>query len=172
MNRKHLLRSPETQMLIALLVASVLSLVFLSALVAEPKALFGRSLSAIPPSLFPGIVLSLLALMCVVTLALLGTGTVAEPGEGMSRTEWIRAATLFGILTLYAMTMAPFGFLISTAVALILISLHMGARSPLQIGLVALLGPVTLYLAATQLLAVSLPELNVIELAYARLLSL
>lgn len=171
MSRKDLLKSPETQMLLALFVAAVLSLIFMQSLVAAPKVLFGRSLSAISPSLFPSIVLSLMALMCAGALLMIRSGVVAEQAERMVRAEWIRAVVMFGIMVLYALTMAPFGFLISTAIAVTLISLQMGARSPLQIGLVALVAPVALYLAATQLLAVSLPELNAIEMAYSRILS-
>ena len=167
MTRNKILGSHEK---LTLLAASVLSLLFMQALVAEPKALFGRALSAIPPSLFPSVVLGLMAAMCVVALLMIRAGTVAETDKGMIRSEWIRAALFFGIMPLYALTMYPFGFLISTAIATTLISLQMGARSPVQIGLVALGGPVLLYLAATQLLAVSLPELNQIELFYARML--
>jgi putative tricarboxylic transport membrane protein len=68
--------------------------------------------------------------------------------------------------------MAPLGFLISTAIAMTLISIQMGSRSIVQIAAVAILGPVLLYLAATELLAVSLPELDAIELLYARILAL
>ncbi|AKS47199.1 putative tricarboxylic transport membrane protein [Octadecabacter temperatus] len=172
MSNKNLFKSPEVKMLVVLFLGAVLSLVFLSFLVAEPKALFGRSLSAIAPTLFPGIVLFLMAVMCGIEFFMIRAGTVAEPEEGMSRPEWVRAAMLFGTLTLFALTMQPFGFLISTAIATTLISLQMGARSPIQIALVAIVGPVALYLAATQLLAVSLPELNSIELFYSRVLSL
>lgn len=171
MSRNSIFRSPETLTILALLIASVLSLIFMNVLVAEPKALFGRSLSAIAPSLFPSITLAAMALMCVAALVLVATGTVAEQHVPMAPAEWVRAIILFGIMILYALTMAPFGFLISTGIATTLISLQMGARSPIQIGLVAILGPVALYLAATQLLAVSLPELNEIELFYARVLS-
>ena len=45
-----------------------------------------------------------------------------------------------------------------------------GNRSPLQIGLVSIASPILLYLLATRLLAVSLPELSAIEFAYSRLL--
>jgi putative tricarboxylic transport membrane protein len=172
MIHKNLLRTPEVKMLIVLFLGAALSLVFLSSLVAEPKALFGRSLSAIAPTLFPGIVLFLMAAMCLVEFLMIRAGAVPEPKEGMSRPEWVRAAMLFGTLTLYALLMNPIGFLISTAIATTLISLQMGARSPIQIGLVAVVGPVALYLAATQLLAVSLPELNSIELFYSRVLSM
>ncbi|WP_186766608.1 tripartite tricarboxylate transporter TctB family protein [Puniceibacterium confluentis] len=171
MARNSALRSPETLTLITLLVVSVLSLIFMPYLVAAPKVLFGRALSAIAPSLFPGIVLALMAVMCAGALLLIRAGTVAEPSVGMIRAEWMRALTLFGIMTLYALTMVPFGFLISTAIATTLISLQMGARSVFQIGAVALIGPVALYLCATKLLAVSLPELNTIEMAYAYFLS-
>ena len=171
MTFKSLHRTPETLTTLALLIASVLSFAFINSLVAEPKALFGRSLSAIPPSLFPSITLALLAILCVVALVLIVSGTVAEQDAKMDRAQWFRSILLFGIMILYALIMLPFGFLISTAIATTLISLQMGARSPIQIVLVAVLGPASLYLAATRLLAVSLPELNAIELFYARILA-
>ncbi|MDV7143891.1 tripartite tricarboxylate transporter TctB family protein [Tropicimonas sp. TH_r6] len=173
MTRRFPFITSEILTLNALMVASVLSLIFMNSLVAAPKVLFGRSLSAIPPSLFPSIVLVLLAGMCAATLIIVRTRiTHSILEDRMGRTEWLRAVILFGIMTLYAMTMVPFGFLISTAIATALIALQMGARSVLQIGLVSFLGPVLLYLAATRLLAVSLPELNTIELFYADMLSL
>lgn len=172
MTRKFPFLTPEILTLNALMIASVLSLIFMNSLVAAPKVLFGRSLSAIAPSLFPTIVLVLLAVMCAAALVVVRTRiTSTLTGERLSGAEWLRAVTLFGILTLYALTMLPFGFLISTAMAITLISLQMGARSVIQIGLVSVIGPVSLYLAATRLLAVSLPELNAIELFYANLLS-
>jgi putative tricarboxylic transport membrane protein len=164
MTRKSLFFTPEVLTLISLLIASVLSLVFMNSLVAKPKALFGQSLSAISPSLFPSIVLTLLAVMCVIALLLIRAHVTAEPNKGMLRDEWIRAGAFFGIMIFYGLTMESFGFLISTAITLILMSLQMGTRSLIQICLVSFVGPVTLYLAATRLLAVSLPELNVIEL--------
>lgn len=171
MTRKNMLLSPEVLTLNALMVASVLSLIFMNSLVAAPKVLLGRSLSAIPPSLFPTIVLALMALMCMGALLMIRKHLTPEPNMGMGRYEWLRALIFFGIMILYGLTMEPFGFLISTAIALSLISLQMGSRSPIQIGLVSLAGPVFLYLAATRLLAVALPELNAIELFYAQLLS-
>lgn len=165
-------RTPETLTTIALLVGSILSLIFMNSLVAEPRALFGRSLSAIPPSMFPAISLTIMAILCACALLLIVTGTVAEQGEKMDRAQWLRAILFFAIMVLYALTMSPLGFLISSAIAVTLISLHMGARSLIQIGLVALIGPVALYLAATRLLAVSLPELVAVDLFYSRVISL
>lgn len=170
MTFKSLPRTPETLTTLALLVASLLSLVFMNALIAAPRALFGRALSAIPPSMFPTITIGLLALLCATALVLIAKGTVAEQDARLSRREWGRSALLFGILTFYALIMVPFGFLISSAVTVVLLSLMMEARNPIQIGLVALAGPVALYLGTTRLLAVSLPELVAIDLFYARLL--
>ncbi len=122
--------------------------------------------------MFPAIALVIMAILCACALLLIMTGTVAEQHTRMERAQWGRAILFFGIMILYALTMGPFGFLISTAVAVTLISILMGGRSLIQIGLIATIGPVSLYLAATRLLAVSLPELVTIDLFYARVLNL
>lgn len=170
MRRPFFVPTPENLTILGLLVAATLSLVFLTAMISTPKALFGGSLSAISPSLFPGIVLVLLAALCIGALAINRLAPLEVAAEGLSRSEWLHAFALFGIMTFYALIMGSFGFLISTAIVTTLISLQMGARSPLQIGFVALVAPLLLYLGATRLLAVSLPELSIIEFAIARLL--
>ena len=169
MTRKILQGTPETLTTIVLLVASVLSFIFINSLVAEPKVLFGRSLTAITPSLFPSITLAMMAIFCVFALVLIAKGMVAPQDARMGRLQWMRAILFFAIMVLYALTMGPFGFLISTALAITMLSIQMGSRAPIQIALVATIGPIILYLAATRLLAVSLPELNAIELFYARI---
>ena len=170
MSRLTLRPTPEIAVLTALLVLSLLGLVFMNALVAQPKLLFGRSLSALAPSLFPTIIFVALAALCTLLLVLLnrqgGHDSAPETGVG----DWRRGVVFFGIMTLYALTMQPFGFLISSAISTTLLSWQMGNRSVIQTALLAVGGPILLYLAATRLLAVSLPELSVIEFAYARLL--
>jgi len=154
-----------------LLLLCCLGLVFLGSLVAEPKVLLGRSLTAIAPSLFPSLVLAGLAVLSALFL----TRTVRRSPktateDGMERPNLRRAFLLFAIMIAYALAMKPFGFLLSTVLALALVSYLVGNRSPLQIGLVSIISPVLLYLLATRLLAVSLPELSAIEFAYSRLL--
>lgn len=170
MKRFTLRATPEIIVLSGFLVLSLLGLAFISALVAPPKMLFGRSLTAVAPTMFPSIIFTFLAMLSTVILVMLNKrgGHVNE--SGLTRTERLRGLIFFGIMTLYALTMEPFGFLVSSATAIILLSLQMGTRSWLQISILSLCGPVMLYLAATRLLAVSLPELNVIELFYARIL--
>lgn len=161
---------PEFLVLAGLLVLSVLGLVFMDALVAQPKLLFGRSLSALAPSLFPKIVMTLLALLCAILLILLRQRGYLDPRIDSRPFNWTRATAFFGIMLVYALTMEPLGFLISSFIAVVALSSLMGSRSIVQIGIVSIAAPVLLYLAATRLLAVSLPELNSIELFYAKML--
>lgn len=154
-----------------LLVLSCLGLVFLGSLVAEPKVLLGRALTAITPALFPSLVLSGLALLSALFLARTvrrSPNTAIE--DGMEGPSLRRALLLFAIMVFYALAMKPFGFLLSTVSALAAISFLVGNRSLLQISLVSVMSPILLYLVATRLLAVSLPELSMIEFAYSRLL--
>ncbi|MGI9366025.1 MAG: tripartite tricarboxylate transporter TctB family protein [Rhizobiaceae bacterium] len=172
MKKATLRATPEIMTVAALLVAAVAALLFLDSLVAAPKLLFGRALTAITPSLFPMIVLALLSAMCLVQLWVSkSAGEDVELAiESLSASEWKRGMAFFAIMIGYALMMTPFGFLISSTIAMVLMSLLMGSRSIVQIVCVAGIGPILLYLAATRLLAVSLPELNAIELFYARLL--
>lgn len=159
--------APEVYFTATILLVAALALAFIGSLVAEPKALFGRALSAIPPTLFPTLVLAALVILAALLLVLLlRNPTTIYNLTGLE--GWRRGALFFGIMTVYALSMAPFGFLISTAIATVLMSLLTGNRSIWQIAVLSVGGPVLLYLAATRLLAVSLPELNTIELFYAR----
>lgn len=174
----HFRFSPERIILLALLSMSLLALAFMGQLVEAPKVLMGRSLSAIEPSLFPRIMIAALAVLSALVLLLTFKGT--EGSEVISTddaipTDWKavqRGALLFACMLFFALTMETFGFLISTAITMVMISVLTGNRSVLQIGILAIVGPILLYLTATRVLAVSLPELNVIELLYARILGL
>ncbi len=166
----NLKSTPEVISVTVLFVLACVSLLTLNYLVAPPKVLFGRSLTAIPPWLFPAIVISMLAILCAIWLAILArhkNETASEPGlsEGV-----FRAVALFAIMTFYALAMSPLGFLISTVISLSAISWLVGNRSILQIAVLSIVSPIALYLVATRLLAVSLPELSPIEFAYSRIL--
>jgi putative tricarboxylic transport membrane protein len=162
--------TPELAVVTVLMVLAALSVAFIGSLVAPPKILMGRSLTAIPPSLFPLIVLSILAVLCAGYLYWRSQN--ADVGEigSFNMEGWDRGAALFGLMLFYALTMQPFGFLISSAITMALISWLAGNRTIWQIAALSLIGPPTLYLLATRALAVSLPELSTIEFAYSRLL--
>ena len=151
---------------------SCLGLLFIGSLVAEPKVLLGRSLTAIAPSLFPSLVLSGLALLSALFLGyrLMKSRPASNAHVLVVHQSLRRALLLFAIMLAYALAMKPIGFLLSTVLALASIAFLVGNRSPLQIALVSIASPILLYLVATRLLAVSLPELSAIEFAYSRLL--
>jgi putative tricarboxylic transport membrane protein len=165
----ELRKTPENYFVLTCLVLGVLAFLCIGWLVAEPKLLFGRALTAITPALFPKIVLATLSILSLL-LAIQIHRSPQDDAIPSGIYGLARGAAFFGLMTVYALTMTPFGFLISTAIAMVSISLLCGNRTIWQIALLSTLAPALLYLAATRLLAVSLPELNIIELFYARLL--
>ena len=166
--KKSFWKTPETLFALTCLVLGGLGFLFVGSLVAEPKVLFGRSLTAITPTLFPSIVLTLMFVLCAIQL-LLNFRATAQVQGAPGLEGWRRGALFFGVMTIYALAMVPIGFIISSSITIAVLSLFIGNRNVLQIILVATLAPILLYLAATRLLAVSLPELNVIELAISRM---
>lgn len=169
---KSMKLTSEQWIVLALFACAALSAIFVNSLVAPPKVLFGRSLTAITPSLFPLIILSALAILCGAFFVWRHKNPGDFVGNRLSTGAWVRGTMLFAIMTLYALLMEPVGFWISSALSLTLLSWLAGNRSIPQIAALSLISPVLLYLAATRLLAVSLPELNTIELFYARVLGL
>lgn len=159
-------------------IAALGALIFLPSLVAEPKLLFGRSLSAMEPSLFPGIILSLIVALSVLTLCFAANGyfrkaAVENKSEDpcVSDNSTYRIVLFFVTLVAYGLLLKPAGFLISSFLVITVLSLLLGNRHWLQIVLFAVVSPICLYLLATRGLLVSLPELDVIELFYAGIIS-
>lgn len=165
---KHITAEAWLTGLLALL--GVLGLVFMSSLVAEPKVLFGRSLTAIPPSLFPSLVLASLAILACMLLYALRGSLIASESKTFEAGALSRVVMLFAVMLFYALMMAPLGFFVSSALSLACVAWLAGNRSILQICVVSIVSPIALYLVATRGLAVSLPELSSIEFFYARML--
>ena len=160
-------KKSDTLFVCLFLILSVLGFVFVGSLIGAPKVLFGASLTAITPSIFPSIILGLLAVLCAAHLVL----TARKPSSAEGIVGWRRGIIFFGIMTVYGLALVPVGFIISSGITLAVLSWFVGNRSIIQIILVSTIAPLALYLAATRLLAVSLPELNFIELAIARVLA-
>lgn len=150
----------------------ILGLAFMSSLVAAPKVLFGRSLTAIPPSLFPSLVLGAMAVLAVLLLYSLRGSLLAEHSKTFEDGSLKRVVMLFGVMFFYALTMAPLGFFISSALSMAAVAWLAGNRSILQICAVSVICPIALYLVSTRGLAVSLPELSSIEFLYARFIDI
>lgn len=145
----------------------VLGTLFMSSLVAAPKVLFGRSLSAIPPSLFPTLVLVALAFLAGTLLYTRRAFLLSEVSKTFEDGAFGRVVILFVVMLFYALMMAPLGFFFSSALSMAAVAWLAGNRSIPQIVAVSIISPVALYLVATRGLAVSLPELSAIEFFYA-----
>ncbi len=150
-----------------LALVGILGIVFMSQLVAPPKVLFGRSLTAIPPSLFPALVLGAMAVLACLLLYVLRGSLLAPQSKTFEEGTLRRVVMLFAVMFFYALTMAPLGFFISSALSMAAVGWIAGNRSILQICAVSTICPVALYLVATRGLAVSLPELSSIEFFFA-----
>lgn len=154
--------------------AAIVAILTMPLLVAAPKLLFGRSLTAIAPSLFPYVTLALIALLSA-ALILLSWHSIRnsahKPVQDAAVIEndsgWIKTVIFFVLLTGYGLLLKPIGFLISSFLVICASSVMLGNRNWLQIFLLAILAPICLYLIATRAMLVSLPELNQIELWYA-----
>ena len=157
----------EAWLAIGFALLGILGLVFMSELVAKPKVLFGRSLTAIPPSLFPALVLAAMAILaCMLIYALRGS-LLSQESKTFEEGALGRVVMLFLVMLFYALTMAPIGFFLSSALSLAGVAWIAGNRSLPQILAVSVISPIALYLVATRGLAVSLPELSAIEFFYA-----
>ena len=165
--------SAERWMLLALCVVAALAVGFMGKIVEPPKVLLGQMLSAIAPSLFPTLVLATLAALSGALFFFTkdDKSDVSDEDVFDWPAKW-RGVRLFLCMLFYALAMEPLGFFLSSCITIILVSLLTGNRSVLQIVSLAVIAPVALYLMATRLLAVSLPELNQIELFYAQQLGL
>lgn len=170
---KHLKRiTAEAWLTVGLALLGIFGLLFLSQLVAEPKVLFGRSLTAIAPTLFPSLVLGAMAVLAVALLYSLRGTLFTEHSKTFEDGALPRVVMLFAVMLFYALTMAPLGFLISSAISMAAVAWIAGNRSIPQIVAVSVICPIGLYLVSTRGLAVSLPELSSIEFFYARLFDL
>lgn len=153
-----------------LLLVAGLFAIFIGKLVAPPKMLFGRSLTAIEPSLFPLITIVMMIGLCAIYIVLALRESAPRPAaESLTgeNTDWLRVGAFFAILLFYALIFHDVGFLISTFVAMSLLSVLSGNRNVIQILALSTLSPLALYLLSTRVLKVSLPELSPIEFAIA-----
>lgn len=159
--------------------AAIAAIVALPSLVAKPKMLFGRSLSAMEPSLFPKITLFLVVAMSCLLVPLAIHGMLKTPKSddnavstvALTEKPLFRVTVFFVVLVIYGLLLKPVGFLISSFLVISALSLLLGNRNWIQIFLFALLCPMALYLLATRGMLVSLPELNQIELFYANIIN-
>lgn len=164
--------SAEAWLTGAMTLIGLVGVVFMGQLVAPPKVLFGRSLTAIEPSLFPYLVLISMTVLGGMLLYSLRDSLFDSERRSFDDGALLRVFLLFGVMVFYALAMGRIGFLFSSILSLIAVSWLAGNRSIPQILLVSILSPIILYLIATRGLAVALPEIDTIEFIYARIFNM
>ncbi len=158
----------------SLLILAVVFAVFINLMVAKPKTLFGRSMSAIEPTSFPLISMGMMIVLCGLFFYGIYRGS-SSAGEATDesltvQTNWLNIGTFFLVLLLYALIFYPLGFITSSFIAMVLLSLIAGSRNIIQIIVFSLVLPLAFYLLATRVLLVSLPELSGLEFLIAKIL--
>lgn len=138
---------------------------FLSQIVAEPEVPFGRSLTAVSPSLFWSLVLGGLAILGLWLLGSLLGRMTSDLSRSFEEGALGRVVLLF-----CALTMDRIGFFLSSFLSMVVLAWMAGNRSIPQFLAVSVLAPIGLYVISTRGFAVSLPELSAIKFLCARVL--
>ena len=125
--------------------------------VEKPAIVFGQSLNALDPTLFPRII----------AIFLLGLGgwlffesfNIRERNgfRDLNREAYVNVGVSIGAFTLYALMMEPIGFILSSILLIFGLSIFYGVRNLLLIGAVSILVPVAIYFVFTRMLQVFLP---------------
>ena len=126
--------------------------------VEKPVVVFGQSLNALDPTLFPRIV----------AVGMFGLGiwlffksfalNERNGFRDLDREACINVAVSVAAFTLYALLMEPLGFILSSILLVGGLSLFYGIRNPVLIAAVSIVVPVAIYFVFTRALQVFLPE--------------
>lgn len=125
--------------------------------VEKPAIVFGQSLNALDPTLFPRIV----------AIFLFGLGgwlffesfSIRERNgfADLDREAYVNVGVSVGAFTVYALLMEPIGFILSSVVLVFGLSVFYGVRNLLLAGVVSVVVPVAIYFVFTRMLQVFLP---------------
>lgn len=125
--------------------------------VEEPAIVFGQSLNALDPMLFPRIV-SVFLFGLGVWLFFESTRIQERNGfRDLDREAYANVGISLGAFTLYALLMEPLGFILSSVLLVGGLSIFYGVRSLPLVATVSILIPVAIYFVFTRMLQVFLP---------------
>ncbi|MEM7462886.1 MAG: tripartite tricarboxylate transporter TctB family protein [Pseudomonadota bacterium] len=125
--------------------------------VEKPPAIFGMESEGLNPEFFPHVVT---ALWMLTSIWMLVDSFITPPKPETEKTPqgaYVRVLVTLGAALAYTLALVWLGFVASSAVVIIMLSLFLGARNPFKIGLVAIVVPSAVFLIFTRLLHVSLP---------------
>lgn len=125
----------------------------------RPPVLFGQSASGLDPAFFPTLVAVLLLIVGAIYFWVsLG---LDEPNgfRALTAESYRTVAVTLAVFVFYAAILRPTGFLLSSGLVVVILSVFYGARHIPSIALVAVGVPLLIYAIFRRLLLVALPEL-------------
>lgn len=125
--------------------------------VEKPAIVFGQSLNALDPMLFPRIV-AVFLLGLGVWLFFESFNLREHNGfRDLDREAYVNVGVSIGAFTVYAILMEPIGFILSSVLLVFGLSIFYGVRNLLLAGAVSVVVPVAIYYVFTRMLQVFLP---------------
>ena len=136
--------------------------------VETPPTILGMASGDMAPTVFPRVVTAIWALISLWNLVLSFRG--ARPSSigksGLSGAALKALVVTLGTAVLYALLLVPLGFVLSSVLTIVGLSIYYGSRSPGRIALAAFVVPGVMYVVFTRLLLVSLPPFPFLGLGF------
>lgn len=123
----------------------------------EPRALFGQIHSGMSPKLFPQFAATGFIIIGVLYLFASFAMQNANTFASLTLQDYAGLGLVLIIMTAYVTALQPLGFVISSGLTALAITLFYGSRSIIGIAIVAIVAPLLVYTMFTRLLSVSLP---------------
>tara|TARA_R110002049_G_scaffold296421_1_gene484492 strand:- start:153 stop:686 length:534 start_codon:yes stop_codon:yes gene_type:complete len=148
----------ETYVALILVILAATFIILIPYQIQAPKLMFGRSFASMEPTLFPTISGFGLLLVSVIYLIQSFRVRTENPFRIIGFRSALRIVIVFGILSGYGLLFEPLGFILSSALAALLISVYLGNRGIISLVLISVALPSLTFYIFTYLLQVSLPE--------------
>ena len=142
-----------------LLVFSVVAYLLIPYQIEKPRMVFGRTLMNLEPSLFPR--LSIAGLFLLSLWYLTHSFQIPEKNlfKEMGRAGVTRVGVTFLVCLGYALLFEPLGFVLASALMVLILTVYFGNRNIFLILAVTAGAPLVVYYLFTTALKVSLPEM-------------
>lgn len=148
----------NTVVAIILIVFSIAAFILIPYQIEKPKLFMGRSLTTLTPSLFPR--LSIIALFILSVFYFFQSTQMIEKNrfKELGAGSFTRVVVTMIVFVGYALLFEPLGFVLSSALMVVILTFYYGNRNILVTLIVVVGAPLAIYFIFTHTLQVSLPE--------------
>ncbi len=149
----------NTVLALACVVFSVFLFAVIPSEVERPPVLFGQASGGLDPAFFPHVVATCFLLVGLWYLRASFKLNDVNGFRGLNRHNYLSVGFTALMFVVYAAILVPLGFIVASALVIVVLSLFYGARHWPAIVFVAVGVPGVVYLVFRRLLGVALPEL-------------